>query len=253
MKSSPRVRNDRCRPRRLRRRTTGGMSHVRGRRHACQASRSPQRDGGRARPPRFGGVGRTRRGLAGVGPVDRLVRRTVTPEELEATNGQRLRGALTELGTTYIKFGQMLSLRPDLVGEDIANELATLQATVPADPPGVAQRTVEAQLGAAVVRAVRHLRVRAVRVRIGGAGAPGHAEGRHRGGREGAARRRRHQGPRGHRPHAGRRRLSGDEDPEIAQLRPTILVDEFAAMMDGCHRSPGGAVQPPTVPPELRW
>jgi ubiquinone biosynthesis protein len=78
--------------------------------------------------------------LAEVGPVDRLVRRTVTPEELEATDGQRLRGALTDLGTTYIKFGQMLSLRPDLVGEDIANELATLQALVPADPPGVAQR-----------------------------------------------------------------------------------------------------------------
>jgi ubiquinone biosynthesis protein len=40
-----------------------------------------------------------------------------------------------------------LSLRPDVVGPDIADELALLQAEVPAGAPGVAARTVEAQLG----------------------------------------------------------------------------------------------------------
>jgi hypothetical protein len=47
---------------------------------------------------------------------------------LEASTGERLRGALVELGTTWIKFGQMLSLRPD-VGEDVASEPGLLQAS----------------------------------------------------------------------------------------------------------------------------
>ncbi len=66
------------------------------------------------------------------------------------SNGERLRSALTELGTTWIKFGQILSLRPDLVGLDVAGELEQLQADVPADPPGVARALVESALGASV-------------------------------------------------------------------------------------------------------
>jgi ubiquinone biosynthesis protein len=61
------------------------------------------------------------------------------PELASMSAGQRLRGALSELGTTWIKLGQMLSLRPDLVGPDVAAELAQLQADVPADPPGSAE------------------------------------------------------------------------------------------------------------------
>ena len=86
-------------------------------------------------------------GIATARPVDTIVHRVLTPEEMGASTGERLRGALTELGTTYIKFGQMLSLRPDVVGQEVADELSKLQATVPADPPGVAQRNAEAQLG----------------------------------------------------------------------------------------------------------
>ena len=43
----------------------------------------------------------------------------------------RIRLAATELGTTYIKFGQMLSTRPDLVGHEVAAELTKLQDGVP--------------------------------------------------------------------------------------------------------------------------
>ena len=57
---------------------------------------------------------------------------TPLTEESRAT---RIRLALTELGTTYIKFGQMLSTRPDIVGDEIASELAKLQEHVPADAP----------------------------------------------------------------------------------------------------------------------
>jgi ubiquinone biosynthesis protein len=63
------------------------------------------------------------------------------------SHATRIRLALTELGTTYIKFGQMLSTRPDLVGQDVADELAKLQHCVPADAPDVVFATVAAELG----------------------------------------------------------------------------------------------------------
>lgn len=61
----------------------------------------------------------------------------------------RLREAFTELGTTFIKLGQVLSTRSDLVGEEIANELAKLQADVPADSPETVRETITRELGKA--------------------------------------------------------------------------------------------------------
>src|SRR5207344_2863562 len=80
--------------------------------------------------------------------VDRISAHVADPDLVGLSQGERLRGALIQLGTTWIKFGQMLSLRPDLVGADVAAELAKLQADVPPDPPGEAQTTVESELGA---------------------------------------------------------------------------------------------------------
>ncbi len=59
----------------------------------------------------------------------------------------RVRMAITELGTTFIKLGQMLSTRPDLVGPEMAAELESLQADTPADPPEVVRQVVESELG----------------------------------------------------------------------------------------------------------
>lgn len=59
----------------------------------------------------------------------------------------RVRLALIDLGTTFIKLGQMLSTRPDLVGQPLAKELSKLQEQTPADPPDVATRVVETELG----------------------------------------------------------------------------------------------------------
>jgi len=59
----------------------------------------------------------------------------------------RLRMALAELGPTFIKLGQQLSTRPDLVGVRLAEELQQLQANVPADPPEVVRKLIEAELG----------------------------------------------------------------------------------------------------------
>jgi ubiquinone biosynthesis protein len=60
----------------------------------------------------------------------------------------RLRLALTELGTTFIKLGQVLSTRPDLVGPEIAAELRQLQTDTPPDSPEVVRRNIESELGA---------------------------------------------------------------------------------------------------------
>lgn len=59
----------------------------------------------------------------------------------------RLRLALAELGPTFIKLGQVLSTRPDLVGVRLTDELRHLQADVPADPPEQIRRVIELELG----------------------------------------------------------------------------------------------------------
>ncbi len=58
----------------------------------------------------------------------RIVRRFIEPRESRAV---RLRKALEELGPTFIKFGQILSIRPDLIPLDLCNELSKLQDHVP--------------------------------------------------------------------------------------------------------------------------
>jgi len=60
---------------------------------------------------------------------------------------ERVRLAFTELGTTFIKLGQMLSTRPDVVGPEMARELARLQTATLADPPDTVRATIEAELG----------------------------------------------------------------------------------------------------------
>ena len=50
------------------------------------------------------------------------------------TQEARIRLALTELGTTFIKLGQMLSTRADLVGPSLATELSQLRSHTPPDP-----------------------------------------------------------------------------------------------------------------------
>jgi ubiquinone biosynthesis protein len=65
----------------------------------------------------------------------------------DLTTEVRVRLVLTELGTTFIKLGQMLSTRPDLVGAKVAQELSKLQDNAPADPPAVVRATLESELG----------------------------------------------------------------------------------------------------------
>lgn len=62
---------------------------------------------------------------------------------IELTWGERLRCALTELGPTFVKMGQILSTRPDLVGSTIAQELSLLQDQVAPQPFEDVVKTIE--------------------------------------------------------------------------------------------------------------
>ncbi|QCH15676.1 AarF/ABC1/UbiB kinase family protein [Synechococcus sp. CB0101] len=64
--------------------------------------------------------------------------------------GQRIFTTLTNLGPCFIKLGQALSTRPDLVRRDWLDELTKLQDNLPAFPHAIALRTIEEELGAPV-------------------------------------------------------------------------------------------------------
>ncbi len=66
---------------------------------------------------------------------------------LSAPRGQRLRQALEHLGPIFVKLGQVLSTRRDLLPSDIADELALLQDRVPPFSSDVAVATIERALG----------------------------------------------------------------------------------------------------------
>ncbi|GAB5414006.1 MAG: ubiquinone biosynthesis regulatory protein kinase UbiB [Congregibacter sp.] len=70
--------------------------------------------------------------------------------ECDLSRGERLRRAMEELGPVFIKFGQMLSTRRDLLPADIADELARLQDQVPPFDSQQAINIIETALGGSV-------------------------------------------------------------------------------------------------------
>ena len=81
-------------------------------------------------------------------PGLRLLARIVSVgRDLRAPRGQRLREALEHLGPIFVKFGQVLSTRRDLLSFDIADELALLQDRVPPFPSDVAVAIIERSFG----------------------------------------------------------------------------------------------------------
>jgi ubiquinone biosynthesis protein len=66
--------------------------------------------------------------------------------------GERLREALEALGPIFVKFGQVLSTRRDLLPLDVADELAKLQDRVPPFPSALAVAEIEAALGKPVAQ-----------------------------------------------------------------------------------------------------
>ena len=70
------------------------------------------------------------------------------PKPAKDRPGERLALALTELGPSFIKLGQALSIRSDLLGEEMAEDLSELQDRLPPFPADEAIATIEAELGA---------------------------------------------------------------------------------------------------------
>jgi ubiquinone biosynthesis protein len=67
--------------------------------------------------------------------------------------GRRLREMLDELGPTFVKFGQLLSTRPDIVPPDIVVELQKLQDDVRPIPFADVRRVIEEELGLTIEQA----------------------------------------------------------------------------------------------------
>lgn len=92
-----------------------------------------------------------RMGLLGYLQWGRKMLRTPQEErQPPLTRAQRIRLALEELGPTFIKFGQVISTRADLVPPEIIDELSHLQESVPEFDSEVAVRIVEDELGGKV-------------------------------------------------------------------------------------------------------
>lgn len=75
---------------------------------------------------------------------------TQSPPPEPFTAAQRLRLALIELGPTFVKIGQLLSTRPDIIPPIFMEELSRLQSTVPPFSSDIAVATIEAELGQSV-------------------------------------------------------------------------------------------------------
>ena len=170
-----------------------------------------------------------REGIAGV----KLARRLADPALTRLSPGERMRGAAVELGTTFIKFGQMLSVRPDVVGTEVASELEKLQSSVPPDPPEAARRLVTEGLGRPLDEVFSTFEADAMG---SGSVAQVHAATL-RDGTDVVVKVM----------HAGmERRVAEDlelmralaqhleqQDPDLARYRPTTIVSEFDKMMRG--------------------
>lgn len=87
-------------------------------------------------------------------PLGKLVRPD-TREHLSSHEsiGRRLTAVCHELGPTFVKLGQMISMRPDLVAPEIARELRALQDQVPPFDTDEAQRIIADDIGAPVEEA----------------------------------------------------------------------------------------------------
>jgi ubiquinone biosynthesis protein len=102
---------------------------------------------------RFSQIGRVlvRHGFGFVFDVRRERREKKGLQEFLAPNfGVRLRQTLDDLGPTFVKFGQLLSTRSDILPDSVLAELQKLQDTVRPMPAGAAQAIIERELGAPV-------------------------------------------------------------------------------------------------------
>ncbi|MEQ1952065.1 2-polyprenylphenol 6-hydroxylase [Mesorhizobium sp. CN2-181] len=77
----------------------------------------------------------------------RLTKFLARPRAMRRQRSERLAGAVSRLGPSYVKLGQFLATRPDVVGNDIALDLAKLQDRMATFPTAQAVDAIEGSLG----------------------------------------------------------------------------------------------------------
>lgn len=90
-----------------------------------------------------------------VAPTFAFFWKRIARQNVAERDGQRLAAALNELGPSFIKFGQLLSTRADLIGETMAADLSELQDRLPPFPGTEARRIIEEALGRPISKLFR--------------------------------------------------------------------------------------------------
>jgi ubiquinone biosynthesis protein len=85
--------------------------------------------------------------VAGAAPFLRVTRLARRRDRASARPGERLAAAFTEMGPSFIKLGQILSTRADLLGDQITEDLALLQDRLPPFPGAEARALIEGEFG----------------------------------------------------------------------------------------------------------
>jgi ubiquinone biosynthesis protein len=78
------------------------------------------------------------------------IRWVAAPFKAREPRQTRLAAALTSLGPSYIKLGQFLATRPDVIGPELAKDLSQLQDNLPPFSMAISRRSVEQALGGAL-------------------------------------------------------------------------------------------------------
>lgn len=82
--------------------------------------------------------------------IKKLISRQRYQEALQLSKWEKMRRVCEELGPTFVKFGQILSNRPDILPAELIKELEKLQDSVPPEPPETARATIERELKASI-------------------------------------------------------------------------------------------------------
>ena len=77
---------------------------------------------------------------------------------VNANEGERLSRSLESMGTTFIKLGQFLATRPDIIGESLSKELESLQDRLPPFSQDQAKKIIKDDLGTNTSVSYTHLR-----------------------------------------------------------------------------------------------
>ncbi len=78
-------------------------------------------------------------------------------ENLKKSSGEKLCESLEDMGTTFIKLGQFLATRPDIIGEEIAKKLEKLQDKLPEFSTSEAKNIIEKEIGAKSFKDILYL------------------------------------------------------------------------------------------------